>query len=80
MKFFFQVLLVVFLAIKASESLKILGVFPTTWKSHWSVGASVLKQLAAADHDVTFVSPFELKVKNVENVILSDQATSEQFR
>jgi hypothetical protein len=55
-----------------SEGSKILGVFPTKWKSHWSVGASVLKQLASSGHDVTFVSPFELSAGNVRNVILTN--------
>lgn len=63
--------------ISTSESYKILGVFPTQWKSHWSVGASVLKQLASAGHDVTFVSPFELKAPNVRNAILTNYPQGE---
>lgn len=65
------VILATFL-MRLSESYKILGVFPTTWKSHWKIGASVCKQLALAGHDVTIVSPFELREPNVRNVILTN--------
>lgn len=68
---------VVLLAVGA-ECYKILGVFPTIWKSHWQIGATVMKQLAAAGHDVTIVSPFELKEKNVRNVILTNYPRGER--
>lgn len=55
-----------------SESYRILGIFPTVWKSHWNIGASVCKQLALAGHDITFVSPFELKGPNIRNVNLTN--------
>jgi hypothetical protein len=64
------VLLAIFFS--SSDGFKILGVFPTLWKSHWNVGASVLKHLANAGHDVTFVSPFELHMSNLRNVILTN--------
>lgn len=56
----------------AIECYKILGVFPTQWKSHWNLGSSILRQLAAAGHDITYISPFELNEVNVKNVILTD--------
>lgn len=66
----FSLILAIFLAF--SESYKILGVFPTNWQSHWIIGTSVMKQLTAAGHEVTLVSPFELKENNVRNAILTD--------
>jgi hypothetical protein len=54
------------------ESYKILGVFPTLYKSHWNIGVSVLKQLTAAGHEVTLISPYELKEPNVRNVLLTN--------
>lgn len=69
-----EVLLIVLATLFAtSESFKILAVFPTIWKSHWAIGASVLKNLAYAGHDVTFVSPYEVKnMQNFQNVILTN--------
>lgn len=63
--------------ISLSETHKILGVFPTQFKSHWTVGISVLKPLVAAGHEVTLVSPFELKDQKVRNVILTDYPQGE---
>lgn len=74
MKLFRLILTVLAAVLSTSEGFKVLGVFATKWKSHWNVGASVLKQLAMAGHDVTFVSPFELKLPNVQNVILTNYA------
>lgn len=71
------ILPVLFIVFSVSESFRVLGVFPTTWKSHWTIGTSILKQLSSAGHDVTLVSPFELKTENMRNVILRGQPTSE---
>lgn len=71
----FLILLVLFCA--TSEAYKILGVFPTQWKSHGILGSSVMKQLAAAGHDVTIVSPFETNQKNVCDVILTNYPEGE---
>lgn len=72
-----EIFLLFFILIEASQSFRVLGVFPTQWKSHWSVGVSVLKQLALAGHDVTLVSPYELKFENVRSVVLSGQEKRE---
>ncbi|XP_055610277.1 UDP-glycosyltransferase UGT5-like [Uranotaenia lowii] len=40
------------------ESAKILGIFPTTAKSHYIIGSSLMKALAKKGHEVTVVSPF----------------------
>lgn len=56
----------------ANTCYKVLSVFPTQWKSHWKLGASILRELAAAGHDITYISPFELKERNIKNVLLTD--------
>ncbi|XP_052892955.1 UDP-glycosyltransferase UGT4-like [Anopheles moucheti] len=43
------------------EPAKILSVFPTTSKSHWILGSSLMKELAQDGHEVTVISPFPLK-------------------
>lgn len=70
-------LLFLVLLCATSEAYKILGVFPTQWKSHGILGSSVMKQLAAAGHDVTIVSPFETNQKNVRDVILTNYPKGE---
>lgn len=60
---------VVFLIIHV-DSYKILTVLPTPFKSHWMIGSAIAKELAKVGHEVTFVSPSELKFKNVKNVVL----------
>ena len=60
---------IVFLIIHA-DSYKILTVLPTPFKSHWIIGSAIAKELAKVGHEVTFVSPLELKFKNVKNVVL----------
>jgi len=54
------------------EAHKILGVFPTSWKSHWKIGASVMTELANAGHDVTVISPFAIEAPNLRNVLLTN--------
>lgn len=60
------------LLIAASEGFKVLSVFPTPWQSHWKIGVSVIKQLAAVGHDITLVSPYELKEPNIRNALLTN--------
>uniref|UniRef100_A0A182K1U4 FAD-binding PCMH-type domain-containing protein n=1 Tax=Anopheles christyi TaxID=43041 RepID=A0A182K1U4_9DIPT len=43
------------------RSAKILGIFPTTSKSHWILGSALMKELAQNGHEVTMISPFPLK-------------------
>lgn len=59
------------------EGHKILGICPTRWNSHWSLGAAIMKELARSGHDITFVSPFELKEPNVRNIILTNYPEGE---
>lgn len=40
------------------ESFKILGIFPTNFKSHIILGSALMKELAAAGHNVTVMSAF----------------------
>lgn len=43
------------------SSLKILCIYPTVGRSHWIIGSSTAKALAASGHEVTMISPFPLK-------------------
>lgn len=47
-------------------------VLPTSARSHYNVGSSLAKGLAAAGHQVTLVSPFALKkpIKNINDMPL----------
>lgn len=68
-----EILLTLFsLFLVTSEGFKVLGVFPTQWQSHWKIGVSVVKQLASVGHDITLVSPFELKEPNIRNALLTN--------
>ncbi|XP_039451155.1 UDP-glycosyltransferase UGT5-like [Culex pipiens pallens] len=53
-------------AFSGTESAKILGVFPTTARSHYIVASSLMKALAKKGHEVTVISPFPQK-KPIEN-------------
>jgi hypothetical protein len=44
-------------------------VLPTSFKSHWIIGSSIGKELAKKGHEVTLVSPYELKFENVRNIL-----------
>lgn len=57
------------------KSYKILTVLPTPFKSHWLIGSAISRELAKVGHEVTFVSPLELKFKNVKNVVLERQTS-----
>ncbi|XP_017774703.1 PREDICTED: UDP-glucuronosyltransferase 2C1-like [Nicrophorus vespilloides] len=52
---------------------KILGVFPYPSKSHFILGRTLLKELAARGHEVTMISPFPLDkpLKNYKDVHMS---------
>ncbi|XP_062550717.1 UDP-glycosyltransferase UGT5-like [Armigeres subalbatus] len=52
------------------HSAKILGVFPTTAKSHYIVGSSLMKALASKGHEVTVISPFpqQKPLKNYRDI------------
>uniref|UniRef100_A0A182QUC8 UDP-glucuronosyltransferase n=1 Tax=Anopheles farauti TaxID=69004 RepID=A0A182QUC8_9DIPT len=43
-----------------NEAARILGIFPTTSKSHWILGTALMKELARNGHTVTVMSPFKL--------------------
>lgn len=53
---------------------KILGVFPTTSRSHYYFGRALMQGLAAAGHEVTIVSPYKEKapLKNYREVQVTD--------
>lgn len=51
---------------------KILTILPTTFKSHWIIGGSVIKPLVKAGHEITLISPFRLDEPNVTNIVLSN--------
>ncbi|XP_053674610.1 uncharacterized protein LOC128724914 [Anopheles nili] len=46
---------------KATESAKILSIFPTMSRSHWILGSTLMKNLALDGHEVTVISPFRLE-------------------
>ncbi|XP_053684148.1 UDP-glycosyltransferase UGT5-like isoform X2 [Sabethes cyaneus] len=48
-------------SIVSTEAAKILGVFPSTSKSHYFVGSALMKALARKGHQVTVISPFPQK-------------------
>uniref|UniRef100_A0A023EW79 UDP-glucuronosyltransferase n=1 Tax=Aedes albopictus TaxID=7160 RepID=A0A023EW79_AEDAL len=52
------------------QSAKILGVFPTSSKSHYIVGSALMKALANKGHEVTVISPFpqQKPLKNYRDV------------
>lgn len=49
---------------------KILGVFPTSFKSHYILGRALMKKLAEEGHEVTFVTPITTgPLPNVTEII-----------
>lgn len=58
----------------ATESAKILGVFHIPSYSHYILGNTLLKELAAKGHEVTMISAFEQKppVKNYRTILLEE--------
>ncbi|XP_049545913.1 UDP-glycosyltransferase UGT5-like [Anopheles darlingi] len=45
----------------AIDGAKILGIFPTSARSHFIVGSSLMKELARRGHEVTVINPFPQK-------------------
>ncbi|XP_055531728.1 UDP-glycosyltransferase UGT5-like [Wyeomyia smithii] len=68
-----RVLGIFLLVTSGGECAKILGVIPTGGKSHHFVGASYMKLLAKAGHDVTVIAAFPEKnaPKNYRNIELT---------
>lgn len=68
-----NILLVFLVAISATESAKILGVFPMSVHSHYTVGFTLLKELADRGHEVTMINTFPQKspIKNFRDVDIS---------
>lgn len=60
--------------ISIGNAAKILCVFPAAAHSHYTIGYSLAKGLAARGHQVTFASPFEAKetIQNLKIVFLED--------
>nr|QIK00363.1 UDP-glycosyltransferase [Xylotrechus quadripes] len=68
-----------------TQCARILGVFPFAATSHYTLGNSLMKGLAAAGHDVTMISPFEEnnppKNGSYRNIVLTGFAEDfEKFR
>lgn len=49
---------ILLLTVSNTFTYRILGVFPTTYHSHYKTGSALMKGLAAAGHDVSVISPF----------------------
>ncbi|CAH1375671.1 hypothetical protein MTP99_017082 [Tenebrio molitor] len=47
--------------LKITECARILGIFPTSGRSHYILGSSLMKGLAEKGHDVTVISPYPEK-------------------
>lgn len=62
----------ILVAISYASALKILGIFPTHSRSHWSIGSSVAKGLVEAGHELTVITPFSTKnpPKNYKEIVL----------
>lgn len=74
-------LIIIALAISYASALKILGVFPTYAKSHWSIGSSVAKSLLEAGHELTVITPYPTKnpPKNYKEVVLDVEAYCKSY-
>jgi len=57
-----------------------LAILHTAARSHYHVGSALAKGLASAGHQVTIVSPFELKkpIKNIKDVTVKSIMASMQ--
>ncbi|XP_058054053.1 UDP-glycosyltransferase UGT5-like [Anopheles bellator] len=55
------------------EGAKILGIFPTSARSHFIVGSALMKELARRGHEVTVINPFPQKkpLKNYRDIDVS---------
>ncbi|CAH0555383.1 unnamed protein product [Brassicogethes aeneus] len=65
----FANLFVLIFACKNVESSKILGVFPMAAHSHYTLGFTLMKELAERGHEVTFITPYRHK-EDIENLKL----------
>lgn len=69
------------LVFTCADGARILGVFPMPWGSHYILGEKLVKGIAEAGHNVTYITPHP--TKNVpENVSLYDvvlEGFPEQF-
>lgn len=72
MIFFKRILVFITVLCVFCDGANILGVFPTFYKSHWNIGVAIMKELAAAGHDITLISPYPFKAPNVRNIVLTD--------
>lgn len=54
-----------FVLLQCANSLRLLGVFPMPPNSHYILGFKLMKGYAEAGHDVTFISPYETKEKDL---------------
>lgn len=50
-----------FFLICATNSARILGIYPLPGHSHYKLGTALFKELAVRGHDVTVISPFSEK-------------------
>lgn len=69
-------ILLILIVISYTSALKILGVFPTYAKSHWSIGSSVANGLVEAGHEVTVITPYPTKnaPSNYKEIVLDVDA------
>ncbi|CAH0564766.1 unnamed protein product [Brassicogethes aeneus] len=72
----FASLIVLILVCEDVENSKILGVFPMATHSHYTLGFTLMKELAEKGHEVTFITPHRhkediknLKVVSVEEIV-----------
>lgn len=69
-----QIVCLLIIATCATKSAKILGVFHVQSYSHYILGNTLLKELAAKGHEVTMISVFEQKppIKNYRTILLEE--------
>nr|NP_652626.1 UDP-glycosyltransferase family 302 member C1 [Drosophila melanogaster]ACL89167.1 Ugt86Da-PA [synthetic construct]AAF54591.1 UDP-glycosyltransferase family 302 member C1 [Drosophila melanogaster]AAL28439.1 GM04645p [Drosophila melanogaster]AAO74690.1 RE18708p [Drosophila melanogaster]AOQ05761.1 Ugt86Da-RA [synthetic construct] len=74
--------LLLFCLLSCVSAYNYLVVLHTAARSHYHVGSALAKGLAAAGHQVTIISPFELKkpIKNIKDVPAKSILTSMQGR
>lgn len=72
--------LLLFCLLSCVSAYNYLVVLHTAARSHYHVGSALAKGLAAAGHQVTIISPFELKkpIKNIKDVPAKSILTSMQ--
>lgn len=72
MRFTIIAVFLTILQVHSGNGFKILGVLPTTAKSHYITGSGLMKALAAAGHEVTVISHFrESKpIKNYREIVI----------